>query len=226
VDNSRATARLSLRFNLTEVTTATLAVSTSRLKEVGAAADRTNSLSFGLDHALPDGALTFDATLSRLSGGNRTSLQFGRSLDLPNGQLAASLGLSTREVGGGPDLIGSLDWSHELPRGNFTLGLKRAITGDARDSETEVSLLALGLTQDLTPRIALTTNLSLQSSRDTSSGILTKSTNLSANLRYALTPDWNMNFSATHRIRNQGGAGNPNSSTVYLSLSRQFEYRP
>jgi hypothetical protein len=223
--NRRTNARLSLRFALTPVTDATAALSTVNVDEVGAPSERSDSLTLGLSRAMPRGALTVNATVSRVPEGTRRSLSFGRSLELPTGALSASLGVSSTAAGGDTSAIGSLDWRKDLPRGAVTLGISRAVTGNIRNEETEITRLTLDLAQDLSPRLGLTANIGLQDSSDALTAS-TKSANLSAALRYALTEDWGMNLGATHRIREETGTGRARSSNVFVSLSRSFDVRP
>lgn len=226
IDNRRVTAGLSLRFALSEVTTATAKLSASELKEVGLPAKRNESLALGLEHSLPNGTVTVNATYANLDTGNRRSLNFGRNFDLPSGKLSASFGLSQSSAIAGTNAVGSVNWQKDLPRGKLNFSVSRSITGNARDSETDVSSLSLGVTQDLAPRLGMTVTLGLLDSRDTLTDISTKSTTVDASLRYALTEDWGMNFGASHSRRNEDGVGRAKSSSVFLSLNRTFEFRP
>lgn len=226
INNRRVTAGLSLRFALTEVTTATAKLSASELKEVGLPAKRTDSLALGLEHALSNGTVTLNATYANLDTGNRRSLNFGRSIDLPSGKLSASLGLSQSSAVPGTDAVGSVNWEQDLPRGKLSVSASRSITGNVRDSETEATRLSLGLSQDLAPRLGMTVTLGLVDSRDTLTNLSTKSTTVDASLRYALTEDWGMNFGASHSVRDEDGVGTANSNSVFLSLKRNFEFRP
>lgn len=225
IDNSRTTAGLTLRFDLTEVTTATATLSGSRLQEDAAPTETTETLTLGLSHDRPDGAYTTSLSISRNDDGTRQALRFGRSIDLPSGKLALSLGLS-RPVAGSTQAIGAIDWQQELARGTFRIGLSRDVTGNDRDEETRATRLAVSYSQSLTPTLGLSLSAGYQASRDTLTGLDATTTNISASLRQDLTADWGLNLGATHRIKDEDGVGRAKSSSVFLSLSRDFEFRP
>ncbi|MFN4128273.1 MAG: hypothetical protein ACK4GC_00405 [Paracoccaceae bacterium] len=225
IDSRRTTARLALRFDLTEVTSATATLSATRLEEVGSPRENSESLTLGLTQSLPDGAYTASLTIGRNQDGTRTSLSFGRSLDLSAGQLSASLGLS-RPVNGKTQGIAALDWRQDLVSGTFRLGLARNVTGNDRDEETRVSRLTLSYAQELTPTLGLNLSVGLQDSRETLTGLSTRTANLSASLRQELTEDWGLNLGATHRIKDTDGTGRASSNSVFLTIRRDFEFRP
>lgn len=226
IDSTRDTLRLSLRFALSEATEITATASQSRLDEVGAAAtSTTDSLSLGLAHDLPNGQLTAEASLTDTAAGQRESLSIGRSFDLARGQLTARLGLSSQATGGSA-LTGSLAWAQDLPNGKLSFNLTRSVTGDARDSETRLTRLNIGYSRDLSPRLTGSLNMGLQDSQDTATATRTRTTNLSANLVYALTEDWGLDLGATHRIRDRDASPRADSTTFTLSLRRTFEFRP
>jgi hypothetical protein len=226
IDSTRDTARLALRFDLTKATRLTATASTSRLKEVGAATSRTNSLSLGLENDRPNGTIDTNLTVTDTASGQRESLSFGRSLDLPRGSLTARLGLSTRSNSNGTALVGSLGWQQELPNGKLSLSLSQNITGDASDNETRLTRIGIGYSRDFTPLVSGSFNMGLQDSRDTASNLSTRSADLSANLRYALSEDWGLNFGATQRIRDKDGSGRADSTNLNISVGRSFEVRP
>lgn len=226
IDSTRDTARLSLRFDLSPATTLTASASASRLDEVGAATtSTTKTLTLGLDHARPNGKITAEASVTDTASGRRESLSFGRSYDLPTGELTARIGV-TSQAQGGTAVTGSLGWKQDLPNGALSLGLSRSVTGDSRDNETRLTRLNLGLTRELSPSITGSLNLGLQDSYATATAIGTRTTNISANLAYAMTEDWNLDLGATHRIRAKSGSASAASTTLTLALRRSFDFRP
>ncbi|WP_146036556.1 hypothetical protein [Pseudotabrizicola formosa] len=225
IDSLRTTARLALRFDLSPVTSVTTSLSASRLEEEGASPEDSETLAIGLTHSLPTGAYTASMTIGRTEEGTRESLSFGRSLDLPAGQLSATLGLS-RPVTGKTQGIGTLNWQQDLANGSLQLGLARSVTGNDRDEETRVSRLSMSYAQELTPRLGLSLSAGLQDSRETQTGLSSRTTNLSASLRQELTEDWGLNLGLTHRVKDEDGAGRVRSNGVFLSVSRDFVFFP
>lgn len=226
IDSTRDTARLGLRFDLTKATRLTANASTSRLNEVGLATSRTNSLGLGLENDRPNGTIDTNLTVTDTAAGQRQSLSFGRSLDLPRGNLTARLGLSTQTNSSSTALVGSLGWQEELPNGKLSLSLSRTVTGDASDSETRLTRIGVGYSRDFTPRVSGSFNMGLQDSRDTATDQSTRTADLSANLRYALTEDWGLNFGATQRIRDKDSSARTDSTILNISIGRNFEVRP
>lgn len=100
------------------------------------------------------------------------------------------------------------------------------ITSNASKTETRLTRLGVGYSRDFSPLLSGSFNMGLQDSRDTASSIATRSADLSIGLRYAVTEDWGLNFSATHRIRDKDGTARANGTILTLSVSRNFEYRP
>ncbi|MFV0491064.1 MAG: hypothetical protein ACK5M4_04540 [Pseudorhodobacter sp.] len=225
VDNRRRYARLSLRYDLTKVTQLRASGYLSRLKEDGdPTTNKTESLSFGIVNQRVDGDFSVDAGFGNTDAGWRQSLMVGRSYDLPTGWISARLGVSSRAAGGGNDLVGNLDWLHEMPQGDIKVSLDREVTGDERDEENLITRLSMIHSRELTRRSVGRIGLVMQDREETATGLSTKTADLSMGLRYDLTPDWGLDFGATHRIHDRDGAGRAHSNDLFLSLSRNFEF--
>lgn len=225
IDNTRTTAGLSFRFDVTEVMTATASLSASRLKDDGAPATNSNGVSVALKQARPDGAYTATIAVAHSISGSRQSLRFGRDLDLPTGSLSVDLGIA-HTAAGSTLAIGALTLQRDMLHGSLQLGLSREVTSTDSDTETRLSNLSMGYTHEITPTLGLTVSAALRNSHETSTGLETTSTNLSANLQQQLAQDWGLNFGATHRISDKDISGRAKSSSVYLNLSRNFTFRP
>ena len=100
------------------------------------------------------------------------------------------------------------------------------MTSDTSNDETLVTALSLGLTQELTPRMGLNLGTTWARSEEKGTGIVTDSASLDAALSYALSEDWAMNFGASLKMKDEDGVGRANSSSVFLSVGRTFEWRP
>lgn len=226
VDNRNLTAGAGLRFVLNEVTEATLDIDHRRYDEDGpTVAEDSTTLSAGLIRALPRGNLRGKISTTRDEDGTRTELSFGRTIELPRGSLSFDLGV-TDAASGSIDMTGALDWRQELAQGIFVARLSRAVTSDISNNETLVTALSLGLTQELTPRLGLTLGATWAQSDEQATGIMTSNTSLDASLSYALTEDWATNFGASHKLKDEDGLGRADSSSVFLSVGRTFEWRP
>ncbi len=226
VDNRTVTVGAGLRFALNEVTDATLDLDHRRYDEDGpAAAEDRTTLSAGIVRALPRGSLRAKLSTTRDEDGTRTGLSFGRVVDLPRGSLSFDLGL-TEATGGGVDTTGALSWRQDLANGALSAKLSRAVANDTDNAETLVTALSVGMTRELGPRLSLNLGASWTQSEKRATGLTTESTSLDASLSYALTEDWAMNFGASHKVKDEDVVGKADSSSVFLSVGRKFEWRP
>jgi hypothetical protein len=226
VDNQTVTVGAGFRFALNEVTEATLDLDHRRFDEDGpTAAEDSITLSAGITRALPRGSLRAKLSTTRDDDGSRSSLSFGRVIDLPQGSLSVDLGV-TEATGSGVDMTGAVSWRQDLANGSLSARLSRAVTSDTDNEDTLVTAFSLGMTRELNPRLALNLGASWTQSDKQATGLVTDTSSLDASLSYALTEDWAMNFGASHKVKDEDGVGKADSSSVFLSLGRTFEWRP
>lgn len=226
LDNRTITAGAGFRFALNEVTEATLDLDHRRYDEDGpTAAEESTTFSAGIVRALPRGSLRAKLSTTRDEDGTRTSLSFGRVVDLPSGSLSLDLGV-TEAAGSGTDLTGALSWRQDLANGSLSAKLSRAVTNDTNNDEALITTFSLGMTQELSPRLSLNLGASWVENEKQATGLATDTTSLEASLSYALTEDWAMNLGANHKVQDEDGVGKADSSSVFVSLGRTFEWRP
>lgn len=172
---------------------------------------------------------TAGATLSRqvTSNGSYTALRFSRSLTLPLGGLSASLGAVHTESGR-TSLIGSLAYTRQLQSSDFSITLDRNVTSNSLDEDVLDTRLTLnyGYTINNLSRLDVT----LLYGRSEGAGLSTvpdiDRTTLTASYTRALTPDWNLVGGMQIRQRDETGVGNAHSNSVFLTLGRNFSFRP
>lgn len=220
VDNTRRSASVSLRFDLTEVLRLTTGVTVTQFDEDGTPMRQTERYSLGLALDRPDGSYSVNLSSSQTPDGGRNSLSFGRQLELPRGTLGLNAGVNL-SPGGRRGLIGSVSWSEDTPNGSIGLSLSRSVTSDARDRETTVTRFNANTTQALTPDLVGQASLGLQENTRSDTDETIRNLSLSASVRYALTPDWGLRAGADHRIR-RTDANTASSSSVFLTLDREF----
>ena len=221
-DTTRRTAGLDLRFDLSQVTTATFGFETADLEEVGAADQDIDTYRLGLNRDLANGSAGVSLSYAEINDDDRTSLLLTRSMDLTNGQLDLNIGAAD-PISGSTSVIGGLSWQHDLPNGGLTLALDRNITSDEDEDETELTTLSLSLQHALSARWDSNIFLGLRDSTETGSGTSTETANIAINFDYALTKDWDMRFGASHRRRDESGSGNATGNSVYVALRRNFD---
>lgn len=225
-DNQRANLGATLRFALDPATEATFGLRGSTYKEDGEARRDTLRAEVGLSRSLPLGSISATLFSEDTEDGTRSGLSFGRSVDLASGgRLSYSLG-ATRGASGDANLTGALDWTRPLPRGSLSLGLRRSVASGDGDAETLATALNLGVTQELSPRTALSIGLNAAEAEETDTGDTTRTATLNATLTHALTEDWALDAGYSYRWRDEDTDGKATSDTLFLELRREFEWRP
>lgn len=225
VDSTRDSASLVLRFDLNPVTSLSLRASTSRLDEVGVAGTSvTDTLGLSMRTLRPDGDLSLALLATDTDDGTRTRLTLGRTYELPNGSLEATFGVEDSAFGG-TGVTGSVNYRIAGPSSVLSFGLLHDVTQDSRDTETRRTNVSVGLEQVLTNRLTGTLDLNLRDSEVTQTGLGTLTASLSAGVSYAVTEDWSLAASASHRIEEEDGLARADSTRVSLSIQRTFSFR-
>lgn len=225
IDTTTTSLEVGTRLRFSDVLTGSASLEFSREDEDGAP-DTTDTLTaaFGLDRALANGSASLDLTHSAEDGGeDRTTLTLGRTLELPNGSLAARIGLSHSDLGG-TDLVGGLDWTQRLPNGGVTVSLERSGSYDSDNDETTVdTALSVEWTQEINPLSSLAVDASWALSDAASERI--EESELGVTYRTALTRDWQLESGLRYNWRDDAD-GHAESPLVFVSLGRSFTLRP
>lgn len=225
VDTLTTALALGSRLRFSEVLTGTLRLGFTREEEDGAVdTTDTRTASFSLDRALANGSASLGLTRSDEVGVEaRTTLEIGRSLDLPRGALAVRLGVSRSDLGG-TDVIGGVDWTYTLADGAISLSLVRASSYDADDAETTIdTTLSVGWTQNINAVSSFGLDASWALSDAPSERI--EEAEFGASYTRLLTPDWELGGGIRYRVREDAG-GRAESPLVFVSLGRSFAIRP
>ncbi|MEM9250642.1 MAG: hypothetical protein AAGB05_18380 [Pseudomonadota bacterium] len=184
------------------------------------------ALSFS--QARPNG--TIDAGLDQVVNeeGRRTSVDFGRSLELPRGSLSMSLGITTADYDDSVRGIGSLEYEHFLPRGTLNLSFSQRVVDDSDDEEdTLITTAGLSWTRPLTSvsSFGLDINLSATEAVDADEADRQRAS-LTLNYNHALTEDWNLNTGYRHSTFRESGEGPIIENAVFAFIERRFDIRP
>lgn len=211
-------ADLSARVGVTQIETEEFGAST---------VDVTNPIwSFGLDYDMPNGVLTADLDLSSDDdGAERRNLVVGRSMDLPDGELFYSLGLTDPESGD-IEPIGSLSWQRALPAGSLEISLNRAV----RNSNTDETQLFTSFAAEYDHRINTISSVGLNlfyGQTDSTTGTPgTTQSEISATYNHALTDEWDLVTGVSYQTRDEDTVGSASSPSVFLTIGRRFDFRP
>jgi hypothetical protein len=183
----------------------------------------TGHLKLELDR--PNGMITAGLDSTFTADGARYSASIGRSLDLPNGALSASAGLTAAE-GGAPQTTASLSWRQNLPRGAFSAQLRRSVNIAADDTANLATVLALGYRHDINALSALDFRATYSVTGETGPDNRVDRASFTASYLHALTADWNLNAGYTYRMRDEETVGQARSNTIFVGLGRAFSLRP
>ena len=211
-------------YELSPINTLDAIVGVSKIDDATTGASRGGFGTLILTRALPNG--TAGVVLDRSFGieGGRTTLSVNRSMDLPSGTLAYSLGATRGELGG-TEVVGSVAYSQTLARGTFTASLDRAVDSTDAGNDELTTTANLGYTTALTPLANLSLELDYVEVDDAGTVTGTNRTALRAEYTHELTPDWDLSAGYEHQRESTEGSGTANSNTVFLTLGREFSIR-
>ncbi len=208
--------------------------------KIGRTRVETDTTGGSTDRTGTNGALTLTRTLSngKIFGsldsvvnqnGTRTSLRFGRDLQLPLGSLSAAVG-ATRTPLGDTNLNAAIAFNRSLQSSDFNLTVRRDVSTNAASEDildTRVSL-GYGYEIDSLSRIDVALNWGKTESADAGGTAPTiERTTLRASYSRAVTQDWNLTGGVRLRKRSDSRvAGEADSNSVFLTLDRTFSFRP
>lgn len=183
--------------------------------------------SVGLTRELANGSAGILLDRNFSVSGSRTTLSVRRAIDLPSGQLAASFGVTKGEVGG-TELIGSLDYLHEMPRGRITARLDRSVDNGSDGTDILTTRANLGYLMELSPVSSLTFELDYAEIGNTGGGTAEEVKRLGARVTYlhSLTEDWNLMVGFAHLRRDSSIDSTSDANMVFVTLGRDFVFRP
>lgn len=180
--------------------------------------------SLGLAYDLSNGTLTGALSSTTDLAGRLTTFTLGRSLEIPDGTLALTFGVSDSQSDGA-ELIGSVSYRQEFGPSDILLDARRSITTSDDDESRATDTLSLGYIYNLDPRARIGLSVAYVQTAATLTATRLERMDVNANYTRALTEDWDVNIGAVYRSRTEGGVGDTASSSVFLSLERRFDLR-
>ncbi|WP_108813418.1 hypothetical protein [Loktanella sp. Alg231-35] len=222
VDSDMATVDVGVRFDLSAVITANVALGFERLEEDGEAAENTQSLSTALTFDRPLGDLTARLTASRDDDGDTFwAAVLERSFAVPGGNFEGALGVAEDEVGDA-QVTARLSYDKDIPSGLVSVSAERDV-GAGADSGT--TTLQASYERDLSPITNIRFGFDFGQSEEFDSDTTIATGGVSIRYGYELTPLWELNVGARADARDDDGL-RTNSSTIFLSLDRVYSWRP
>lgn len=183
------------------------------------------SLSAGTD--LSNGRLGASLQHSVNTSGERTSLSFDRSMELPRGNLSYGLGYTFSEDGD-DRLTANFALSRDLPRGAISATLSQQAT--TNDDDDQILLTRVGVTydQDINNVSGFTVDFGLGRAENIGTGASDETTraNLGVSYRRELTEDWDWTLGYRAQYLKENGGDARTSNTVFTRIDRSFSIRP
>ncbi|MCX8510109.1 MAG: hypothetical protein ORN49_14740 [Rhodobacteraceae bacterium] len=212
------TLTLDTSLGFTEVKTTDLTGITSNSGLVGA---------MSLVKTLQNGTVFGDLATTRNQNGRRVTLTFGRDIQMPTATLSAKLGYTDGDSGRGA-VVGSLAYSQQLSTDKVDISISRNASTNGLDQDIVDSRISAAYTHVINNLSQLGLSFDWGQTKDTgATGAPTiESSNLTATYSRDLTADWTMTGGLTLRRYSETGFGKANSTALFLSLGRNFSYRP
>ncbi len=181
----------------------------------------TGRVSYNL--AMPDGSISASYVTSRDQDGVRHNVTVGRFFQLPAAQLSVNVG-ATKEDGSDVSLIGSLNYSQDLPTGNFRVGVNRNVSVDNNDDERIATTAELAYNYDINNISSLGFDMSYGVVDGSGNSDDTQRTDVSASYNYDLTKDWKLSTGVAYKVRDERNSDRSDSTSFFVKLKRDFEF--
>ncbi|MEP4992007.1 MAG: hypothetical protein ABJV68_30570 [Paracoccaceae bacterium] len=204
--------------------TASYGISDVETEDFGITTSQSNPIaSIGMTRQMANGTADVLLDITNSRDGRRATLVYGRSLTLPVDTISYSLGVTDGE-GFGANVIGGLNWQRVLPTGRVFANINRDITTNNRDEERLATTVSLGYQHDFTTVSSVLLNVRYgESDFDNTTSDTTRS-EVNATYRHTLTKDWNLDTGISYRIRNEQFIDSEDSTSLFLSLNRNFDW--
>ena len=157
--------------------------------------------------------------------GNRDSLSLNRNLELPDGSLAFSLGV-TRLAGGSSTWVSSLAYRKDLPTGAITATLDRKAGSTDTNDEVTTTRARLGWAHELTPVTGIDVSFDYLDTNSDIVGNDRSRARLQVAYTWELAQDWQLAGGYTHTESRRETGSPAKSNAVFLSLERAFTFAP
>lgn len=178
---------------------------------------------FGLDLTRDDqlGSYTVSYDQSVTENGQRDSVLFGRSREGKFGKFSGTLGLSKGEEGD-PDVIGSLNYTTDLPRDRLRASLSRAIRSDDDGNDVVSTRLTGGLSHTLSSVNALNFGVTASTLEYTSKDKVRL--DASVGYQHLLTQDISLQAGMRFGFLQETDKEDADSQSLFLTLTREIEF--
>jgi len=175
--------------------------------------------------SLPDGSIFGSIQYDATGSSNKAVLSIGRTMDLPDGTLSASV-TANSVIGGSTQVLGNLKYSKQLPSGSLDVALNQSLSTNNINQDIRYTNLGIGFSKQISSTDGINLSLGLSRSEDAGAGsapTISRATVTAAYSR-ALTSDWNMQVGYRHRSYAQTGTPSAASDALFLTLTRNIQF--
>lgn len=171
---------------------------------------------------MPNGVLNSTFDLIQNQNGQRGTLRFARSIDLPTGGLSGSIGLSSFDSSD-PQFIGGINWFRDFPAGRINFGLNRDFYVDSNDEDRFTNTLIAGYQHEINSVSNLSADLSLFYSESTAFSDASQRGSFVLAYNHQLTQDWSLNTGVELNFFEDDASGMAKSDAIFFGIGRNFD---
>lgn len=174
------------------------------------------------EQGMANGTASASLVSNRDQNGQRVTIRAGRSLELPRGEFSASIG-ATKKESFDPQLVGSLNFTQELPRSTIIFNLNREVRTDRQDEERLTTRLGLRYNHEINSISSVSFDYGFSLADANAVSNQSDRTALSLSYNHALTRDWALRVGVQHQMRDEETVGTAESNSVFVSIGRSFD---
>ncbi|RWR08141.1 hypothetical protein [Paenirhodobacter populi] len=167
------------------------------------------------------GAYSFDFAQSQTESGSRRTVSLGRERETDLGRISGAIGISRGESGGS-DMIGQLAFSTELPRDTLRANVARSVQTDDDGDDVVVTRISANVGHKLSEVNGL--NFGLTASATEYPTYDKNRLDATVSYEHLLSRDVNLEAGVKMSLSQSGVQEDANSQSLFLTLSRNFNF--
>ena len=182
---------------------------------------------FGYDRDLSSGTVSTRLSRGITGAGHRTDLAATRVFEMSDGSVEITLGLAKPEARNAQP-TGRVAYVRERADQSFGFALSSNIAVNSDRQVQRNTIADVSYSMQLNARDSFGFDLDFAQTSDVDGSGVTERTRASATASYrrTLTSDWTLAAGLTHRRSRREGEGTARSNTAFVTLEREFSWRP
>lgn len=219
-DSATLSYSVGSEFVINKITSLDLAYTNREYRPDEGLTTNTDTISLGVRHDRPLGALRGNATFTQADEGERYQISVGRIYEFADGSLDGSIGYS-RAISGNSYLIGDISYARDISTGTVIASASRSISEDTDNVENVISKAGVTFQAKINDLSSFSLSANYNQHENTDTGVQTESKVLGASYTRQLLEDTSVNLSVNYRTKSEP-TGETDGSAVYLKLTRRF----